>query len=184
MRFGSPPTIASALTRVVLLAGCGAIGVACGDNGTGPTPISSISFLSAPASGSTIVASACPGPPICFFPRGSDAFPVTLAITSGRDLPFARLNVYLVTAPADQCPPGIRNSCYCGQNLPDWPHWRPFPRGQTVTYTVTGFEFPTPCDVIGIRAVLDTRDGGPYFPPPPSELEADATLQATYRLTR
>ena len=104
-------------------------------------------------------------------------------ITSGRDLPFAELNVFLVTAPDDQCPPGSYRSCSCGDNIPDSPTWRPFRKGQTVTYTVTGFQVVPPCDVIGIRAVLHTRENGPnWYPPMPSETEAEATLQATYHL--
>jgi hypothetical protein len=73
---------------------------------------------------------------------------------------------------------------YCGQNLPDWPTWRPFARGQTVTYAVTGFQvFSLPCEVTGIRAVFNTRDdvnlGGI---PPTNFIVADTTLPVVYHL--
>jgi hypothetical protein len=72
----------------------------------------------------------------------------------------------------------------CGQNLPDWPTWRPFLSGATVTYTVTGFQvFRLPCEVTGIRAIFNTREdlhlGG--FPPP-GDIVADATFPAVYHL--
>ena len=155
-----------------------ALAPACGGNDASPTPIvmpSTIALTSpTPAPGSTLTPAGTP--PGTFFTRGSGQFGVTVTITAGQDLPFAQLAVFLLTtANADG---------YCGQNLPDWPTWRPFARGQTVTYTVTGFQvFSLPCEVTGIRAVFNTRDdlhlGGV---PPPNFIVADTTLPVVYHL--
>jgi|SRR5579864_2470353 len=150
---------------------------ACGGAGASPTSIvmpSSITLTSpTPAPGSTLTPAGTP--PGTFFTRGSGQFGVTVTITAGQDLPFAQLAVFLrTTSNADG---------YCGQNLPDWPTWRPFARGQTV-YTVTGFQvFSLPCEVTGIRAVFNTRDdlhlGGV---PPANFIVADTTLPVVYHL--
>jgi hypothetical protein len=151
---------------------------ACGRNETSPTPIvtqSTITLTSpTPASGSTLTPIGTP--PGTFFTRGSGQFGVTATITAGQDLPFAQLALFLLTS--------SNTSGYCGQNLPDWPTWRPFARGQTVTYTVTGFQvFSLPCEVTGIRAVFNTRDdlhsGGI---PPANFIIADTTLPVVYHL--
>jgi len=151
---------------------------ACGGSDTSPTPIATLSAIAltspTPAPGSTLTPAGTP--PGTFFTRGSGQFGVTVTITAGQDLPFAQLAVFLLTnANADG---------YCGQNLPDWPTWRPFARGQTVTYTVTGFQvFSLPCEVTGISAVFNTRDdlhlGGV---PPASFIVADTTLPVVYHL--
>jgi hypothetical protein len=150
----------------------------CGGNSASPSPIvtpSTIALTSpTPAPGSTLTPAGTP--PGAFFTRGSGQFGVTVTITAGQDLPFAQLALFLLTnANADG---------YCGQNLPDWPTWRPFMRGQTMTYTVTGFQvFSLPCEVTGIRAVFNTRDdvhvGGV---PPANFIIADATLPVVYHL--
>lgn len=151
---------------------------ACGGNDASPTPIvtpSTITLTSpTPAQDSTLTPAGTP--PGAFFTRGSGQFGVTVTITAGQDLPFAQLALFLLTnANADG---------YCGQNLPDWPTWRPFARGQTVTYTVTGFQvFSLPCEVTGIRAVFNTREdvhvGGI---PPANFIVADTTLPVVYHL--
>ena len=151
---------------------------ACGNDDTSPTPIATATTVvlssPTPASGSTL--SPIGTPPGTFFMRGSGQFGVTVTITSGQDLPFAQLAVFLLTT--------SNPSGYCGSNLPDWPTWRPFARGQTVTYTVTGFQvFSLPCEVTGIRAVFNTRDdlhsGGI---PPANFIVADTTLPVVYHL--
>jgi hypothetical protein len=93
--------------------------------------------------------------------------------SSGAEQPFARLNVYL-----------MNGDIVCGQNLPDSPTWSPFPKGQSVTYTVTGFQvFSLPCSVSAIRAVLHTRtDLHNNAPPLTSEIVSDATMAVSYRL--
>jgi hypothetical protein len=151
---------------------------ACGNNDTSPTPIPTQSTITltapTPASGSTLTPVGTP--PGTFFMRGSGEFGVTVTITAGQDLAFAQLALFLLTT--------TNASGYCGQNLPDWPTWRPFRRGQTVTYTVTGFQvFSLPCEVTGIRAVFNTRDdlhqGGV---PPANFIIADTTLPVVYHL--
>jgi len=151
---------------------------ACDSNDTHPTPIvtqSTIALMSpTPAPGSTLTPVGTP--PGTFFMRGSGMFGVTVRITAGQDLPFAQLAVFLLTTQNEDG--------YCGQNLPDWPTWRPFARGQTVTLTVTGFQvFSLPCEVTGIRAVFNTRDdlhsGGV---PPANFIVADTTLPVVYHL--
>lgn len=111
-------------------------------------------------------------PPGAFIPRNSGLLSVGLSIASGREVPWAQLNVYL-----------LGGDSYCGQNLPDSPTWTPFAAGQTVDYAVTGFQvYRLPCDVSGIRAMLHTRNSGLVTPPTPSETVAEATFPASYRL--
>ena len=151
---------------------------ACSGINTSPTPIvtpSTIALMSPlPAPGSTLTPAGTP--PGAFFMRGSGQFGVTVTITAGQDLPFAQLALFLLTT--------TNEDGYCGQNLPDWPTWRPFARGQKVTYTVAGFQvFSLPCEVTGIRAVFNTRDdlhvGGV---PPANFIIADTTLPVVYHL--
>jgi hypothetical protein len=152
--------------------------LACGGSDATPTAIvmpTTIALMSpTPAPGSTLTPIGTP--PGTFFMRGSGQFGVTVRITAGQELPFAQLALFLLT--------NSNEDGYCGQNLPDWPTWRPFARGQTVTYTVTGFQvFSLPCEVTGIRAVLNTRDdlhsGGV---PPANLIVADTTLPVVYHL--
>jgi hypothetical protein len=149
----------------------------CSGNDNGPSAPSSAASIvissSAPASGSTLA----PGgtPPGAFFQRETGTFGVTISVTAAQQLSFAQLAVFLLTSD---------DAGYCGQNLPDWPTWRPFAAGQTVTYTVTGFQvFRLPCEVTGIRAVFNTRDdlhlGGI---PPASQIVADTTMPVIYHL--
>jgi hypothetical protein len=111
-------------------------------------------------------------PPGAFIVRGSGQIAVGLAIRSAREAPWAQLNVYLLSGDG-----------YCGQNLPDSPTWGPFVAGQTVAYTVTGFQvYRLPCDVTGIRAMLHSRNTGLLIPPTASETIAEATVSVTYQL--
>ena len=170
-----------ALIRILWAAALtGVLGaVSCSDDktATAPTqpsaPASITISASTPAPGSTLTPIGTP--PGAFFQRGSGAFGVTISVTGGAELPFAQLAVFLMTA--DPTSP-------CGQNNPDWPNWKPFARGQTVTYTVTGFQvFRLPCEVTGIRAIFNTRDdlhlGGI---PPANLIVADTTLPVVYHL--
>ena len=149
---------------------------ACGTDASPvvPSPLTSVMIsTSTPASGATLTLTGTP--PGAFITRGSGQFGVTIFMTSGQELPFAQLAVFLLTADPESP---------CGQNLPDWPTWRPFAKGQTVTYTVTGFQvFRLPCEVTGIRAIVNTRDdlhlGG--FPPA-NFIVADTTLPVVYHL--
>lgn len=168
------------MSRLVLAA-LGILAWACGSSPTAPTDNSSIVFAAvSPPSGSTVVVPEeypynVPGGVI--IPRGSGSISVTVSITSAREVPWAQLNVYLLT--------GDQSADYCGQNLPDSPTWSSLPSRWTTTYTVSGFQvFRLPCDVTGIRAVLHTRNSGLGIPPTPGETIAEATLAASYRIRR
>jgi hypothetical protein len=160
------------LAVVALLAG------GCDSKDSTPsTPSTAASVVisgSTPASGTAL--SPVGTPPGTFFNRGSGQFGVTISVTSGSALPFAQLAVFLQTT---SNPDG-----YCGQNLPDWPTWRPFAGGQTVTYTITGFQvFTLPCEVTGIRAILNTREDTHFGGIPPANLiVAETTLPVIYHL--
>ena len=130
-----------------------------------------------PTVGSTIhvTVGAAPG---LFIPRGSGQLSVPITVMADRDLPWAQLNVYLMT--------GTDPTSYCGQNLPDSPGWAPFAKGQSASVTVTGFQvFRLPCDVAEIRAYFTTRDtraGGLLTPPAPSETVASGGVTVNYQL--
>jgi hypothetical protein len=171
--FESLTTPAPGVRAALLACLCAAsFTLGCGEGGTDASPVTSIALIQAPATGSTIVVPVGT-PPGAFVVRGSDLFPVTVSLASNRDLPFAQLNVYLLTADG-----------YCGQNSPDSPAWRPFPKGQGVTFKVTGFQiYRLPCEVTGIRAMFHRRDDVHLGPPPKeSETLAETTLSASYRL--
>ena len=148
-----------------------------GRGATTPTPTPTLGLVSgialtslSPAGGTIVVPEGAP--PGAFIPRSSGLLSIGLSITSAVELPWAQLNVYLLSGES-----------YCAQNLPDSPTWRPFPSGQTVSYAVTGFQvYRLPCDVSGIRAMLHTRDSNLLTPPLPSETVADATFPTSLQL--
>lgn len=110
-------------------------------------------------------------------PPQSGQISVSLSITSAHEVPWAQLNVYLLT--------GGQNSEYCGQNLPDSPTWGFLPSGWTTTFTVTGFQvYRLPCDVTGVRAIFHTRNTGLLTPPTSSETIAEATLPVAFQIRR
>ena len=140
-----------------------------------PAPVSSLVISTpTPAPGSTIVANQIGIQ--WFVTRGSGQFSVPISISSDRDLPYAKLNVYLW----DNTVGGTFS--YCGQNIPDSPVWQPFAKGQTITVTISGFQiFRVPCNVTSIRAwfhhLIDT---GGTAPPPDSFTVATFDLPVTY----
>ena len=145
---------------------------ACSKDTTAPTPVSGITFgQPTPPSGSTIqTTGTVPG---AFIPSGSGRLAVPITMTSARELPWAQLNVYLLTADGN----------YCGQNLPDSPTWGPFGQGQTISVMITGFQvFRVPCEVTGFHAYLHTRNNGNLTPPTASETVADGTLFVNYTI--
>jgi hypothetical protein len=150
----------------------------CSRDDTSPTPVPTATTIvlssPMPAPGSTLTPIGTP--PGTFFTRGSGQFGVTVTITAGQDLPFAQLALFLLTT--------TNPGGYCGSNLPDWPTWRPFKRGQTVTLTVTGFQvFALPCEVSGIRAVFNTREDLHQLSVPPANfIVAETTLPVVYHL--
>ena len=133
-----------------------------------------------PPAGSTVVVPAdlpyiIPGGVV--IPRGSGLISVGLSVTSAHDVPFARLNVYLLT--------GGTSAEYCGLNDPDAPTWSFLTPGWTTTYTVTGFRvYRLPCEVTGIRAMLHMRNNGLFAPPTPSETVVEATAPVSFQLRR
>jgi hypothetical protein len=146
-----------------------------------PTAVSSVVIAGAtPAAGSTIVVPerypyVLPGGVV--IPPGSGLISVKLSLTSAHDVPWARLNVYLLT--------GGTTSEYCGENGPDAPTWSFLTPGWTTTYTVTGFRvYRLPCEVTGIRAMLHMRNNGLIAPPLPSETVADATVARNILIRR
>ena len=98
-------------------------------------------------------------------------------MTIAQEVPFARLNVYLLTGGSD--------TDYCGMNDPDAPTWGLLPSGWNTTYTVSGFRVSRlPCEVTGIRVMLHMRNSGLFAPPLPSETIAQATLPAGFLIRR
>jgi hypothetical protein len=93
---------------------------ACSDNGTGPSVVSAVTMhrptpAAAPGVISLITATRDSSRRIHHPGDGQVSIPI--ALTADREVPWARLNVSLLTADG-----------YCGQNTPDAPTWGPFPR--------------------------------------------------------
>ena len=110
-------------------------------------------------------------------PPGSGLLEAHLSLASAHDVPWAQLNVYLLT---DE--PGVE---YCGQNVNDSPTWQFLTAGWKTEVDVTGFRvFRLPCHVTGLRAMLHMRNTGSFLPPGPSETIAEATLPASYTIQR
>ena len=170
------PRIVFLLPLALLAPGCG------GGSPTAPTPIESKLVIDAttPASGTTVVVPdrypyIIPGGVV--LPPGSGLISVRVSMTSGHDVPWARLNVYLLT--------GGTSTEYCGENGPDAPTWSFLTPGWTNTFTVTGFRiYRLPCEVTGIRAMLHMRNNGLFAPPLPSETVAEATLAQSLHIRR
>jgi len=117
-------------------------------------------------------------PPGVFIDRGSGALSIDMTILPAREASWAQIYVYLLTADA---PAGGLN--YCGQNLPDAPTWGPLRAFRTERVTISGFQvFRVPCDVVGIRAMLHTRNTGLLLPPNASETVAEATTTVSLRI--
>jgi len=151
------------------------LATACSGSRTEPSDVSTLT-IDAPSPG--------PGSSIAtiqrgiqyFVDRGSGLVSIPITVTSGRDVPYAALWVYLGTGPNPQD--------YCGQNLPDAPTWGPFAKGQTVSVAITGFQIGrVPCAVTTIRAYLHTRNNGLLTPPIASETVAQGSrdVNLTFR---
>jgi hypothetical protein len=169
--------------RLPIAFSLGLLAGACGSSATAPsTPAQSrMVFTSTmPPSGSTVVVPAdIPSNSLggVVIPRSSGLVSVGLSMTSAHDVPFARLNVYLLT--------GGTTSEYCGINDPDAPTWQFLTPGWTTGYTVTGFSvYRLPCDVTGIRAMLHMRNNGLFAPPTPTETVVEATAPVSFQLRR
>jgi hypothetical protein len=167
---------APAVALILLLAACGSDSATPTSPGTNAVTVTDVS----PAAGTTLaVPERYPYNTLggVVLPPGSGVLSARVTMAVARDVPFAQLNVYLMTGP------GAMD--YCGQNLPDSPTWQSLPAGWTSTVTITGFQvFRLPCDVTGLRAILHTRNNGVGPPPPPEQTIAEGTAPAGFRLTR
>ena len=150
---------------------------ACGNDMTTPS-LTSVVVSTTPTSGTVVVPAAFPYivPGGVLLPRGSGLISARVTLTSTRETPHARLSVYLMT--------GSQPNEYCGQNLNDWPTWDPLYGDFTTTYEVTGFNvYRLPCDVTGIRAVLNTHpNDGLSIPPRADEILAEVTVPVSFRI--
>ncbi len=151
--------------------------VACGNDTTAPT-VTSVVVSTTPTSGAVVVPAGFPYiiPGGVLLPKGSGLISARVTLTSARETPLARLSVYLMT--------GSRSDEYCGQNSNDWPTWTPLPGDFTTTYEVTGFRvYRLPCDVTGIRAILNTHpNDGLGIPPRADEILAEATAPVSFQI--
>jgi hypothetical protein len=147
--------------------------VACDeDPPTSPSGQSRLTFgaIAPAAGGSVTTTGALPGAMIV---RGSGQVSIPITVSAGRELPWAQLSVYLMTA----------DGTYCGQNLPDSPTWGPFRANDTATVTITGFQvYRLPCSVTGVHAYLHTRNSGLLIPPTASETAAEGSATATFTI--
>jgi hypothetical protein len=165
--------------RSLALIVLGLVASGCGDSPTTPESQASRIVITAvsPPSGNTVVVPAqypynVPGGAV--LPPDSGLISVSLSLRSAHEVPWAQLNVYLLSG-----------SDYCGQNLPDSPTWGFLPAGWTTTVTVTGFQvYRLPCDVTGVRAMLHTRNNGALSPPTTAETIAESTLPASFLIRR
>ena len=101
---------------------------------------------------------------------GSGLVKVDVSATLARREPYARLNVYLLTADGN----------YCGQNSPESPVWRDLDSGWSDQRSITGFRvYRLPCQVTGIHAMLHRRqDDHALTPPTAAETIVETTVPA------
>lgn len=168
--------VGGAAAAGVAVAAGGGGGGSSGTTTTAPvaTPVapSGISLTEiAPPSGSSITIPQEPPYYGSLIPRQSGLLRVGVSVTSGADLAQASLGIQLNAGGA-----------ICGFNLPDLPSWT-LQAGQSVTYTVTGFQLfcPRPFQVTAIRAFL-RGPGLIQFDPPPSDILMEATFPASYTI--
>jgi hypothetical protein len=159
----------------VIITSCG-----CGSSPTQPTTSTLTITTTTPAAGATVIIPQqyqffVPGGVV--LPPGSGLMSVNITASSARNVPWAQLNVYLLT--------GGTNDQYCGQNANDSPTWQSLTPGWTTTVSITGFRvYQLPCEVTGFRAMLHLRNNGLAIPPSASETIAEATISTNLRLRR
>lgn len=158
--------------RVLLAVMLCATTSACGNSTTGPSAAGTVTIgAPSPAAGSGASALLVASGGLLLPGSGQVQIPIT--VTSSREVPWAQLYVYLLTADG-----------YCGQNLPDAPTWGPFPKGRALSVTIGGFQVFRNCEVTGVRAMLHVRNNGLLTPPTASETIAEATRAVNWTILR
>ena len=162
-----PTRLLAVVFLILLVAACDDASPTSPSDSAGSLKIGAIT----PASGGTVTTTgALPGAMIV---RGSGQLSIPITVSAGRELPWAQLSVYLMTA----------DGTYCGQNMPDAPTWGPFRRNDTATVTITGFQVGRlPCAVTGVRAYLHTRNNGLLIRPTASETAAEGSATANFTI--
>jgi hypothetical protein len=151
---------------------------ACDGSPSGPGANSLTITSTSPAAGTSVTL-----PPSYVFyvpggvvvPPGSGHLSAKVTMSVVDSVPWAQLNVYLLT--------GGTNNEYCGQNTPDAPTWQFLKRGWSATVNVTGFRiYRLPCDVTGIRAILHMRNNGSGLPPTGADVVAEMSVPTNIRI--
>ena len=167
------------MRKVLILSALLAIG--CDKSPTEPSdsPKNALTIIStSPAAGATVTL-----PPSYIFitpgglvvPPGSGHLSANINLSVANDVPWAQLNVYLLT--------GGMNNEYCGQNSPDAPTWQFLKRGWSSSVNITGFRiYRLPCDVTGIRAILHMRNNGVATPPTGTDVIAEMSAVTNIRI--
>ncbi len=164
--------------RRLAFAALALLAAGCGSSPAQPTPNALSITAIVPASGATVIIPS----QYTYYPLGGTPLPpgngllgVSVKMSVGANVPWAELNVYMLT--------GGTTDQYCGQNTPDSPTWQFLTPGWSTSYTVTGFRvYRVPCDVTGFRAMLHMRNNGSLMPPSPSETIAEATVPVSFRI--
>lgn len=152
----------------------------CGSSPTEPAGNAVTISATSPASGATVTLPQSlifhvPGGVV--IPPGSGHLSANINLSVVDSVPWAQLNVYLLTG-------GTSNE-YCGQNSPDAPTWQFLKRGWSTNVNITGFRvYRLPCDVTGFRAILHMRNNGNAMPPTGADVIAEMTVPTSIRITR
>jgi hypothetical protein len=139
-------------------------------NPLGPVASSIILTELSPPSGSSLIIPLDPPYYGSQIPRSSGILRVGLSITVAGAVSQGGLGVQL-----------LGGSGVCAFNLPDYPSWA-LQAGQTINYTVTGFDLwcPIPFDVTGIHAMLIQGGKTITSDPPPGDILVEATFPVSY----
>jgi hypothetical protein len=166
--------------RIAVFALAGLAG--CGDSPVEPDPTPNVQVLSysPSAAGAEVVVPRTypyilPGGVV--LPRTDSLVRLDVSARAGRRVPFARLNVFLLT--------GGTATDYCGANDPDAPTWTDITEDWSVRVQISGFRVSRlPCQVTGFRVVLHTRNDGRLGPPTPDFVVAEIVVPARFTLRR
>lgn len=148
---------------------------------TSPPPTNAMTAAAvAPAEGSVVVLPAeypyiVPGGIVV--PKDSGHVELQVDVGIAQDLPWAQLNVYLLTDDT--------TTEYCGQNTPDSPTWGLLQAGWSDSITISGFRvYRLPCEVTGFRVMLHTRNNGLLTPPTTAETVVESVVARSFTLTQ